>query len=143
MTASHPFLIVLVALAFSLTSCLAAQAEIPKKSQEKLAAEASHQLSGTIIRTYEQKEKRGGFEYTHGVAEVSVQAVGKGADIEKGDRIFVRYWKKRWTKNGNPPPDHYGHWNIPKESDQAEIYVKGDRKNGFDVLSPNGFFELK
>ncbi|PQO46980.1 hypothetical protein C5Y93_05645 [Blastopirellula marina] len=131
------------AVALFLSIGLNAHADMVNKSQKKLEAEASHQLTGTVQRTYEQKETRNKFEYTHGVAEVAVEAVGKGTDIEKGDRVFVRYWKKRWIGRGNPPTDHYGHSNIPQKSDKLEIYVKGDRRSGFDALSPNGFYKSR
>lgn len=143
MSRLHSIQIVFAAVIVVLTMSMNAQAEIPKKSREKLKEMASHQLIGTVTNTYERKETRGQFEFTLGVAEVAVEEVGKGTDIEKRDCVFVRYWNKRWTGSGNPPPDHYGHWNIPQKSDKAEIYVKGDRQSGFDVLSPNGFFERK
>lgn len=136
------FPIVSVALAASLMVMSHANAEIPKQSKKELQASASHALTGTVERVYEQKEKRAEFEYTYGVAEVAVESVDKGADVVANDRVFVRYWRKKWIGNGNPPPDHYGHGNIPAKTDTAEIYVKGDRKTGFDVLSPNGFFKI-
>lgn len=132
-----------VALAASLIVMNYVNAEIPKKSKERLQASASHALTGTVERIYEQKEERAGFEYTYGVAEVAVDRVDKGTDIVANDRVFVRYWRKKWIDNGNPPTGHYGHWDIPAKNDSAEIYVKGDRKTGFDVLSPNGFFRVK
>ena len=118
-----------------------ASAEIAEQSKEELKTSASHILTGTVVRTYERKEMRGGIEYTYSVAEVAVGHVHKGADVVADDRVYVRYWRKKWIGSGNPPPDHYGHWNIPVSGDTAEIYVKGDRKTGFDVLSPNGFFK--
>jgi hypothetical protein len=119
-----------------------ARAEIPNQSQEQLGASASHVLKGVVERTYEQKERRGDFEYTHCVAEIAVAQAEKGTEIAAGDRVFVRYWRKRWLAGGNPPPDHYGHRSVPDKSDSVEVYVKGNRKSGFDVVSPNGFFKV-
>lgn len=119
-----------------------AHAEIPKQSEKELRASASHAFTGTVVRIYSQEEKRGKFEYTYGVAEMAVEDVTQGTDVTANDRVFVRYWRKKWIGNGNPPPDHYGHWEIPAKTDSVEIYVKGDRKTGFDVLSPNGFFKV-
>ena len=136
------FPIVSVALAASLLAMSYARAEIPKQSKEKLQALASHALTGTIERVYEHKEKRGDYEFTHGVAEVAVERVDKGTDVVANDRVFVRFWRQKWIGEGNSPPGHSGHWNIPARTDTAEIYVKGDRKTGFDVLSPNGFFKI-
>jgi hypothetical protein len=133
---------VIIAQAVLLMAASFAHAEIPNQSKEELKASASHALIGTIQRTYERAEKRGDFEYTYGVAEVAVERVDKGDDIGPNDRVFVRYWHKRWMREGNPPPDHYGHRNVPEKTDSAEIYVKGNRSTGFDVLSPNGFFKV-
>lgn len=119
-----------------------ASAELVDQSKEKLQASASHILLGTVERTYERKEQRDGFEYTYMVAEISVERVEKGADVVANDRVFVRYWRKEWLGNGNPPTDHFGHRGIPTNKETAEIYVRGDRKTGFDVLSPNGFFKI-
>lgn len=119
-----------------------AHAEIPKASKEDLHASASHVIHGTVSRTYERKEKQREFEFTYGVAEVAVGRVAKGADMAANDIVFVRYWGKRWIGPGNPPPDHYGHCDVPEAADTVEVYVRGDRKTGFDVLSPNGFFAV-
>jgi len=139
---SNVFRILAIALVASLVVGDCVIAEIPKQSKDDLLASASHMVTGSIQRTYERKETLGDFEFTHGVAEVAVEKVAKGSDIATDDRIYVRYWSKKWIGSGNPPPDHYGHWNIPRKSDSAEIYVKGNRKTGFDVQSPNGFFQV-
>lgn len=120
-----------------------ARGEIPKQSREELSESASHALVGKVVRTYERQERdQHDFEYTYGVAEISVDSVGKGSEIASSDRVFVRYWRKKWIGTGDPPPDHYGHWSIPNATDTVVAYVKGDRKTGFEVLSPNGFFEV-
>lgn len=142
MTPRWFFLIVSVAMAASFLSLRYVDAEIPKLSKEALQKSASHILTGTVERTYEHKEERGGFVYTYGVAEIAVERVAKGADVVANDRVYVRYWRKKAIGNGIPLADHYGHWDIPLKTDSAEIYVKGDRKTGFDVLSPNGFFKV-
>lgn len=119
-----------------------ANAEIPRQSKEGLHASASHSFIGTVHRTYERTEKREHSEYTYGVVEITVERVDKGKDFVAKDRVFVRYWQEKWTAGGSPPPGHYGHWDVPKERDVVEVYVKGDRTAGFDVLSPNGFFKV-
>lgn len=40
---------------------------------------------------------------------------------------------------GFPLPDHNGHRGVPGKSEFAEVYLAGDRKQGFDVPSPDGF----
>ena len=116
-------------------------AEIPKASAEELHAECSHAIAGNVVRTYTTRVQTSkNFEHTYGVAELIVEKVDKGQQITAGDRVYFRYWKKRWTGDGGPAPDHYGHWDGPKADDRVFVYVKGDRKTGYDVLSPNGFF---
>lgn len=118
-------------------------AEIPPLSKEELLQDASAALTGKVVETYERVRNVEDLEWTYGVAEIAVERVEKGSHIASRDRVFVRYWHKRWIGKGPPLPDHYGHWNIPSQGDVAQIYVRGDRKSGFDVLSPNGFFEVK
>jgi hypothetical protein len=117
--------------------------EIPKLSREELLSDASAAFTGKVVETYERVRKSETYEETSGVAEIAVERIEKGSDIAVGDRAFVRYWHKRWIGQGPSPPDHYGHWNIPSQGDVVSIFVRGDRKKGFDVLSPNGFFEVK
>ncbi len=116
--------------------------EIPKRSQANLAAAATHAFTGVVQHTYSRTETKGNFEFTHSVVEILVERVDKGTDVAANDRVYVRCWRKNWLGAGNPPPDHYGHWGAPQTSDTVEVYVKGDRKSGFDVLSPNGFFHI-
>ena len=132
----------MIILALAL-SCTTARSEIPKRSEKQLTNSASHALVGTVVRTYERTAKRSrNFEYTYGVAEMNVKTVRKGSEVNPNERVFVRYWRKRWIGNGNPEPSHYGHGNIPKAGDVVLVFVKGDRQSGFDVLSPNGFFSV-
>ena len=132
-----------VAMTLLLISAIPALAEIPGLSKDELLEDASAAFTGKVIETYERVRKEENVERTSGVAEVVVERVAKGSEIAVGDRVFVRYWHKRWIGPGDPLPDHYGHWEIPSQGDVATIFVRGDRKTGFDVLSPNGFFEVK
>ncbi|MDQ3333291.1 MAG: hypothetical protein M3552_22035 [Planctomycetota bacterium] len=118
-------------------------AEIPKLSQDELREDASEAFSGEVVETYERTKKSAKYERTYGVAEIAVESVEKGSEVAVGDRVFVRYWGKRWVGAGDPPPDHYGHWNVPSKTDSVVVYVKGDRKTGYDVLSPNGFYAVE
>lgn len=142
MKPSYVFPVPPLALAATLVATTFATAEIPNQSKPDLHAEASHVLAGTVRQTYERKEQRGHFEYTHCVAEIAVERVDKGTGVAAGDRVFVRYWRKKWTGEGHALPDHYGHRNVPGGGDSVEVYVGGDRKTGFDVVSPNGFFAV-
>lgn len=119
-----------------------ASAEIPRKSKEDLHESASHAFTGTVKRTYERTEKREHSKYIYGVAEIIVERVDKGKEIIVKDHIFVHYWEDVWdNEGGNRAPGHYGHWDVPGEGDLVEVFVVGDRTTGFDVISPNGFFQ--
>ncbi|NND96094.1 MAG: hypothetical protein HKN47_02055 [Pirellulaceae bacterium] len=128
-------------VAFSALQCVA---EIPKVPESKLAETCSHAFNGEVVQVYTKvKQTSANFEHTYGIAEIDVRDVKKGVEIEAGYRAYVRFWRKRWVGTGKPQPDHYGHWNIPSQGDRVTVYVKGDRRNGFDVMSPNGFFEVQ
>ena len=124
--------------------CGVVQGEIPKRSEPQLNRTASHVFVGTVVETYERQRKTGNrFEHTYGIAEIRVKAVEKGTDLALGNRVFVRYWRKRWIGDGPPPTGHSGHWNIPAAGNTVRVFVRGNPKSGFDVLSPNGFFSVK
>jgi len=142
MTTRHILSAALIALLVAVYASTSV-GEIPNRSEKRLTESASHIVSGKVVRTYERTKKTSAnFERTYGVAEISADDVKKGADIAPGDRVFVCYWRKRWIGQGEPTPDHYGHRNIPAEKDSVVVYLKGDRKRGFDVMSPNGFFAV-
>jgi len=131
-------------LAALLVASTVANAERPAQSRERLLESASHAMTGTVVRTYEHHEQKDdrGFEWTYGIAEIKVALVTKGSDIKAGDRAFVRYWEKKWVGRGSPPPDSNGNWDIPVATDSVEVFVEGDRQTGYDVLQPNGFFNV-
>ena len=130
----------LLSIVFNLCWVAASEAEIPNKSPEKLQQVATHVVVGDVERIYKTVQKTSShFEHTYSVAEVTIGEVKKGGEVVAGDRIFVRFWRKRWIGKGRPAPDHYGHRGVPKEGEQATIYLKGSRQNGYDVVSPNGF----
>ncbi len=132
------------AVSFVVFSALHCGAEIPKQTESKLAERCSHAFEGVVVQIYTTvKQTSADFEHTYGIAEVDVRDVNKGDEMEPGDRVYVRFWRKRWVGIGKAEPDHYGHWNIPSQGDRVRVYVKGDGKAGFDVMSPNGFFEVQ
>lgn len=120
----------------------AAAAEIPDLSAEQLERQAESIITGTLVHTYHRKETKGDYEYTHSLAEIVVDGVRKGQDIEAGDRVYVRYWRKRFVGNGRPETGHFGHRGVPNEGTHVLLFLEGDRADGFDVLSPNGIAAL-
>lgn len=134
---------ILVTIAVSLLCSGQLSAERAPRKVSELSSSSSNVVSGVLLDRFERKQKKGNFEYTYYVAEVVVNKVEKGSDIEVGDRIYVKYWRKRWTGLlSPPPPDTYGHYPIPEQGDRSDIYIKGSRKTGFEVLHPNGFFRI-
>lgn len=116
--------------------------EIPNLTRDALEKSASCCFEGVVQNIYERTEREQNYEYRHRVAEIAVRRVIKGTDIAAGDRVFVRYWRRAWIGSGPPPPSHSGHRSLPEKLDTVEVYVQGDRRKGYDVISPNGFFQV-
>jgi hypothetical protein len=116
-----------------------APAEIPNLSAEELSEAAAAIVTGKISRIYTRTQTRGDYEYTHSLAEIVLDEVRQGQDLRSGDRLYVRYWRKRYVGTADPETGHYGHRGAPKEGERALVYLKGNRADGYDVLSPNGF----
>ncbi len=113
------------------------------RSRGDLLTEATQVFEGRVERLYHASpEKEGSFEFTHSVAEMTVARVEKGTELRAGDRVFVRHWHKRWIGKGQLPPDHYGHRTVPAVKQTVVVFVSGTRQTGYDVLSPNGYFEV-
>jgi hypothetical protein len=116
-----------------------ALAEIPNLSAEELSEAAEAIVTGKLSRIYARTERRGDYEVTHSIAEIVLEDVRQGQDLRSGDRLYVRYWRKRYIGTADPEPGHYGHRGAPKEGNRTLVYLKGNRADGYDVLSPNGF----
>jgi hypothetical protein len=117
--------------------------DIPNKSRDALTEGASHAIVGEVLNVFNRTEREQNLEYHYGIAEIAVRGVTKGTDIKVDDRVFVRYWRSRWLGSGSPPPSHYGHRDVPARTDVVEVYLEGDRRTGYDVMSPNGFFRIE
>ena len=127
-------------IAMLVLSPFTAVADSPPLSKKELESLASHVFAGVVLQTYVRTQQQGNFVYEYGVVEVDVKRVDKGSDIAVKDRAFIKCWKKAWTDNKQiPPPDDYGQLEIPRKGDAIQIFASGDRKTGFDALSPNGF----
>ena len=137
--ATHSIAMIAIAISARHSDALG---EIPKRTSEALHAEASLVVAGVVCRTYEHDETHKHIVHTYGVAEIIVKTVIKGERVENGDRLFVRYWRDTKVDPKMIAPGHYGHWNVPSKGDTVVVYSKGGRKDGYDVLSPNGFYEV-
>jgi hypothetical protein len=130
---------------FSATFALnTASAERAPRRHEELTKSASHVVHGVVEHMYERNERKGMFKDTYILAEIVVQNVNKGEDIEVGDRVFAKFWRKTWLGPAAlTPPGTYGFRPKPMLGDSVGAYLRGDRKTGFEVLHPNGFFEIE
>lgn len=141
-TRVHSFLGLIVATGLVNACAGAAVAEIRNRSAEELAKAAGTIVAGKVSRIYSRTEPRGKYEHTDHIAEIVIDEVRKGQDFKPGDRVYVRYWRKRYVGTGNPEPGHYGHRGVPQEGERGVAYLKGNRSDGCDVLSPNGFSRM-
>jgi hypothetical protein len=118
-------------------------AEIPNLSSEQLQKNADVIVTGKVAAIYTRPESQGDYEYSHRIAEIVVDEVRQGQDMRAGDRLYVRYWSKRFVGEGNPETGHFGHRGVPAEGERAVAHLKGNRNDGYDVLSPNGLTGIK
>ena len=110
---------------------------------------ATHVVTGTVKAIYERKERKDGWAYTRYVAEVAIDAVEKGAGLEKGRLAYVRYWRRSYV-GGKPPPSTSGHRGLPKAGETLRIYLARNAYDGFgktqdgglNVIGANGFERL-
>ena len=123
-------------LSFALAG-IAARAEVPDLSPEKLDLMATHIFSGKIARIYSSVELSTDWETTYSVAELQVSKVEKGKYLAK--LLYVRFWRRRWKGKGEAPDGAYGHRDIPAQGSTVRVFTKEAEDGGYDVVSPNGF----
>ena len=120
----------------------AATAEVPDLSRDDLNHLATHVVTGQVQRIYTNVETGGGYEFTHGLAEISITGLEKGDGLKVGGLVYARFWGKRWIGQGEPPPDAYGHGGVPAKGAGVRVYLERAKDGGYDVLLPNGFEPL-
>jgi hypothetical protein len=117
------------------------RAEIPPLRPAELQDLATNIFLGKIVRIYSSVERESPqWEYTYSVAELKIDRVEKGE--HSSSLAYVRFWRKRYTGTGPPPPGAYGHRDIPKPGDTARVFVRVADDGGYDVLSPNGLMPV-
>ena len=127
-----------------------ALAEVPDKSPEKLRRAATMVVVGSVVKVYRRQESATHWDYQRYVAEVRVVHCEVG-DLDEGDLIYTRYWRRRYT--GPPPgePSTSGYRDLPAEGETLRLYLaqnagdgysRDNNDGGFNAIFPNGFERL-
>lgn len=118
----------------------------PKLTPQQMHEMATHVITGKVDAIYKRTAQQGDWEYTYYLAEISVNDSEKGEGVQRGDEIFVRYWKRRWIGNGPIPPSGMGQRGRPEEGDSIRAYLKREAENRsalFKVAAEDGFENLE
>lgn len=129
-----------VCLTFLLACQSNAHAEKAPLSKQELEKTATHIVVGRIRAIYSRAERRGNYEYTHRIAEVSVDRTEKGD--EAGKLIHVRYLSIQWKGLGVMPPGPSGHYPRPEIGELYRIYLARDAYDGFSKDNLDGGFNV-
>lgn len=125
-----------------------AAAEKPDMSPQALRDGSTHIVVGEVKAVYSRKTSEGDWRYTRHVAEVKVQKVEKGAGVDVGSVVYVRYWLRIWASARPMPPSTGGHRDLPVEGQVLRIYLAknaydgftdDNKDGGFNVIGANGF----
>lgn len=128
------------------------RAEKVDMSAEELRKTATHVVIGQVTAVYERTETEGDWKYTRYVAEVRVGECEKGDGIQKGDLVYVRYWRRSWVGKGQMPPSTVGHRELPSAGETIRVYLArnaydgfspDNKDGGFNVIGANGFEKLR
>lgn len=130
----------------------AASAEKVDMTPAELRKTATDVVVGVPTAIYHLVQREGDWQYTHYVAEVKVDQVEKGNDLQAGGLVYVRYWTRSWIGAGLPPPSTSGHRGLPAQGQKVRIYLArnaydgfgtGNKDGGFNVIGANGFEPVK
>ena len=143
-----PLLLLIVTFALAVPSW-AEKINLPSKELRDIA---THIVSGKATAIYKRTENKQGWNYTHYVVEIRVEKCSKGEEIEKGDLVYARYWKRTWFGIGQMPSSTTGHRGLPAEGDSLRVYLARNaydgftnvnNDGGFNVIGANGFEKLQ
>jgi hypothetical protein len=98
---------------------------------------STHIVVGKLRMVYRSLEMRGDFQYVHGIAEIAVDKVEKGAGPKAGEVAYVRFWNEIWTGKGPVPPHSEGH-HVPRQGAVVRVFVKRNHESCYEALLPNG-----
>jgi hypothetical protein len=105
-----------------------------------LLRDSSVAVEAKVVRIDEQTDtSRPGQVITSATAEIEVVRVLKGIDVQPGDKVSVNYWWRKWLPGAAPMPGTDGLTSLPVEGETLQVYVRGTRATGYQVLLPNGF----
>ena len=120
----------------------ALQAEVPNQSPENLKKNATHIVTGKVLKMTEKSTKSANYDDIAGFCEITVTALEKGEGIETGKLVKARYSKRYWIGKGDPPPGSSGHRGLPKKDETVRVYLSKAKDGGYDVILPNGFEKM-
>ena len=116
----------------------------PPLTPELLREQASHVVSGMVIKVTSQTRKSI-IEKGLGIhrdrifkIQLMVSAVLKGEDVKPGDRITIEAWQP--FVRIPPLAGLQGHSCVPQENDFATFFLKQKDDKPFEPLLPNGIF---
>jgi hypothetical protein len=132
------FLLFTVLAAGALGAALLAP-EKPDLPPETLARMATHVVVGEVRQIWSRKERSGGWDTERLVAEIAVESVEKGDDLEPGELVYARYWHRRWAFFGQGPTDTSGHRGLPEPEERVRVYLARDAYDGFGRTDDHGF----
>ena len=134
MVSMQKFLLTIVSLAASLCPVL----DRPPLKPERLLAISSDAIVGTVVRVYTHEETTKNYKTTLCIAEIAVEEVVKGDEIQPTDRVYVKYYYTKWIGDGPMAPGWNGQRGR-KAGSRIKVYLRGSKDSGFNVVEPNGF----
>ena len=110
----------------------------PRLTPEELLATSSVAVIGSVVHVYTHEDTTNPSEkVTLCIAEIAVEEVVKGDVVQRGDRLYAKYYHVKWMGEGPVPPGWSGQRGAPAGA-RAKVYLHGS-KNVFRVVEPNGF----
>jgi hypothetical protein len=126
-----------VALLMALAAAIPVRAEVPLLSKAELRDAATHIVVGKVQTVFSTTTKTEDWVDSKSVAEIAVQGVEKGDRIRAGDRVYGRFWNRRWAGDGVPDPYSRGHKG-PDSGQLVRAYLVL-KEGAYEVVLPNGF----
>lgn len=130
----------MVACLITTCACGEARAEKVPLSKAELEETATHIVVGKVQAIYSRSERKGGYQYTHYLAEVQIEKLEKGEGPQ--DLICVRYFDITWKGPGQPPPGPGGHSPRPAIGESFRLYLARNAYDGFTRDNDDGGYNV-